>query len=40
MPTKFHFILGSGLRREYFFQKSTNQKQEIPVVSMFVNGSG
>jgi hypothetical protein len=23
-----------------FFQKSTNQKQEWPVVAMFVNGSG
>ena len=23
-----------------FFQKSTNQKQELPVVAMFVNGSG
>jgi hypothetical protein len=25
LPTKFYFILGSGLRREYFIQKSTNQ---------------
>ena len=40
LPTKFYFILGSGLRREDFFQKSTNQKQELPVVAMFVNGSG
>jgi hypothetical protein len=40
LPTKFYFILGSGLRREDFLQKSTNQKQELPVVAMFVNGSG
>ena len=26
--------------RRRFFQKSTNQKQEWPVVAMFVNGSG
>ena len=24
----------------FFFFKSTNQKQELPVVAMFVNGSG
>ena len=23
-----------------WFQKSTNQKEELPVVAMFVNGSG
>ena len=38
LPTKFHFIWESGFRGE-FFQKSTNQKQEWPVVAMFVNGS-
>ena len=27
-------------QRRRFFQKSTNQKQEWPVVAMFVNGSG
>jgi hypothetical protein len=25
---------------EKIFQKSTNQKQELPVVAMFVNGLG
>jgi hypothetical protein len=25
---------------EKIFQKSTNQKEELPVVAMFVNGSG
>ena len=34
LPTKFRFIWPSG------FQKSTNQKQEWPVASMFVNGTG
>ena len=38
LPTKFRFIWPSGYRREDF-QKSTNQKQELPVVAMFVNGS-
>jgi hypothetical protein len=40
LSAKFHFNLGSGLRREDFFQKLTNQKQELPVVAMFANGSG
>jgi hypothetical protein len=39
LPTKFRFIWPSGFRREYFL-KSANQKQELPVVAMFVNGSG
>jgi hypothetical protein len=39
LPTKFQFIWPSGFRGEDFF-KSTNQKQELPVVAMFVNGSG
>jgi hypothetical protein len=39
LPTKFWFIWPSGLRGEDFF-KSANQKQELPVVAMFVNGSG
>ena len=38
-PTKFRFIWQSGFRVEDF-QKSTNQKQELPVVAKFVNGSG
>jgi hypothetical protein len=37
--TKFRFIWSSGFRGEDFF-KSANQKQELPVVAMFVNGSG
>jgi hypothetical protein len=39
LPTKFWFIWPSGFRGEDFF-KSANQKQELPVVAMFVNGSG
>jgi hypothetical protein len=39
LPTKFRFIWPSGFREEDFF-KSSNQKQELPVVAMFVNGSG
>jgi hypothetical protein len=34
----FHFTT-SGFRGEDFF-KSAYQKQELPVVAMFVNGSG
>ena len=37
--TKFRIIWPSRFRREHF-QKSTNQKQELPVAAMFVNGSG
>jgi hypothetical protein len=36
---KFRFIWQSGFRGEDFF-KSANQKQELPVAVMFVNGSG
>jgi hypothetical protein len=39
LPTKFRFIWPSGFRGEDF-KKSTNQKQELPVTAMFVNGSG
>ena len=39
LPTKFRFIQQSGFRGEDF-QKSTNQKQELPVAAIFVNGSG
>ena len=39
LPTKFQFIWPSGFRGEDFF-KSANQKQELPMVAMFVNGSG
>ena len=38
LPTKFRFIWLSGFRED--FKKQTNQKQELPVVAMFVNGSG
>jgi hypothetical protein len=38
LPTKFRFIWQSGFRGEDF-KKSANQKQELPVMSMFVNGS-
>jgi hypothetical protein len=39
LPTKFRFIWQSGFREEDFF-KSANQKQELPMAAMFVNGSG
>jgi hypothetical protein len=39
LPTKFWFIWPSGFRGEYL-KKSANQKQELPVAAMFVNGSG
>jgi hypothetical protein len=32
--------LGMRVHRGRFFFKSANQKQELPVVAMFVNGSG
>jgi hypothetical protein len=39
LPTKFRFIWPSGFRGEDL-KNSANQKQELPVVAMFVNGSG
>ena len=39
LPTKCWFIWPSGFRGEDFL-KQANQKQELPVVAMFVNGSG
>ena len=39
LPTKFRFIWSSAFRGEELL-KSANQKQESPVVAMFVNGSG
>jgi hypothetical protein len=39
LSTKFRIIWPSVYRREEFL-KSTNQKQELPVVAMFFNGSG
>ena len=38
LPIKFRFIWPNGFRGEDL-NKSTNQKQELPVVAMFVNGS-
>jgi hypothetical protein len=37
--TKFPFIWTSGFRGEDFL-KLAHQKQELPVVAMFVNGLG
>jgi len=39
LTTKFWFIWPCGFRGEEF-KKSNNQEQELPVVAMFVNGSG
>ena len=39
LPTKFWFIWPSGFRGEDL-KKLANQKQELPVAAMFVNGSG
>jgi hypothetical protein len=39
LPTKFQFIWPSSFRGEDF-KKSANQKQELPMAAMFVNGSG
>jgi hypothetical protein len=38
LPTKFRFIWQSGFIGEDFF-KLANQKQELPMVAMFVNWS-
>jgi hypothetical protein len=38
LSTKFRFIWPSGFREDFFF-KSANQKQELPMVAMFVNES-
>ena len=38
LPTNFRFIWPSGFRED--LKKLANQKQELPVVAMFVNGSG
>jgi hypothetical protein len=39
LPAKFPYIWPTSFRGEEFL-KSANQKQELPVVAMFVNGSG
>jgi hypothetical protein len=38
LPTKFRFIWPSGFREEDL-KKSANQKEELPMVAMFVNRS-
>jgi hypothetical protein len=39
LPIKFRFIWLSGFRGEDF-KKSANQKQELPVAAISVNGWG
>ena len=39
LPTKFRYIWPNSFRGEEFL-KSANQKQQLPVVAMLVNGSG
>jgi hypothetical protein len=39
LPTKFRFIWQCGFRGKDL-KKSANQKQELLVAAMFVNGSG
>jgi len=39
LPTKIRFIWLSGFRGEDL-KKLTNQKQELSMAAMFVNGSG
>jgi hypothetical protein len=41
LPTKFQFIwIGQPVSEENIFFKLTNQKQQLPVLAMFVNESG
>ena len=39
LHAKFHIIWSSGFRGEDL-KKSANQKQELPMAAMFVDGSG
>jgi hypothetical protein len=39
LPTKYGSF-GQAVSEEKIFLKSTNQKQELPVVAMFVHRSG
>ena len=39
LPTKFRLIWPSSFRGEDF-KKSANQKQELPMAAMFIDGSG
>jgi hypothetical protein len=38
LPTKFRIIWQSGFREEDL-KKSANQKEELPMAAIFVNGS-
>jgi hypothetical protein len=38
LPTKFRFLWPNVIRED--LKKSANQKQELSVAAMFVNGSG
>ena len=38
LTTKFRFIWQCGVRED--LKKLANQKQELPMAAMFVNGSG
>jgi hypothetical protein len=38
-PTKFQFIWPNGFKGEEF-KKSANQKQELPVAAISINGLG
>jgi len=40
LPVKCYTTWPNGFRGEDFFLKLTNQKQELPMAAMFVNGSG
>jgi hypothetical protein len=39
LPAKFGSILPSIFRGEYFFKTVANQKQELPLVAIFVGGT-
>ena len=40
LPTKFRFIwFGQAVSEEKIFLESTNQKHELPLAAMLVNGS-
>ena len=39
LPAKFGSILPSSLRGEEVFFKVANQKQELPLVAIFVGGT-
>jgi hypothetical protein len=39
LPAKFGSILPSSFRGEDFFKTVANQKQELPLVAIFVGGT-